>query len=214
MVLLLLFVSITAALGAQSLSLSGTVTDLSNGKPLPFATVALLSTDSAVVTGAVTDEAGAFRLSPPARGRYLLSVSFIGYQTSFQSLDIDRQQTLLPTISLSPDATMLQAVQVVDRAPIVEQQMDKLVLNLSKTAFAQGSNALDLLRKAPGVSIDKDGNVLLNGQPVSRCGGFAIRRNRVSGFVIRLRQDVDVAVGVTMVNGIWPWALVYSAARM
>ena len=47
-----------------------------------------------------------------------------------------------------------------------------------------------------------------------RCGGFAIRRNRVSGFVIRLRQDVDVAVGVTMVNGIWPWALVYSAARM
>ena len=48
----------------------------------------------------------------------------------------------------------------------------------------------------------------------SRCGGFAIRRNRVSGFVIRLRQDVDVAVGVTMVNGIWPWALVYSAARM
>ena len=167
MVLLLLFVSITAALGAQSLSLSGTVTDLSNGKPLPFATVALLSTDSAVVTGAVTDEAGAFRLTPPARGRYLLSVSFIGYQTSFQSLEIDRQQTLLPTISLSPDATMLQAVQVVERAPIVEQQMDKLVLNLSKTAFAQGCNALDLLRKAPGVSIDKDGNVLLNGQPVA-----------------------------------------------
>ena len=83
MVLLLLFVSITAALGAQSLSLSGTVTDLSNGKPLPFATVALLSTDSVVVTGAVTDEAGAFRLTPPARGRYLLSSRSLAIRPPF-----------------------------------------------------------------------------------------------------------------------------------
>ena len=164
---LLLFVSLAAALCAQSFTLSGKVVDRVSQAPLPFATVVLLSPDSVVLTGAVTSDSGLYRLHVPARGRYLLSVSFIGYATSIQPLGIDRQHTTLPPIALEPDATTLQTVQVVDRAPIVEQRMDKLVLNLSKTAFAQGSNALDLLRKAPGVSIDKDGNVLLNGQPVA-----------------------------------------------
>ena len=162
----LILVCSVAALAAQT-TLTGTVLDKSSGSPLPFATVAVMNADSVVVTGAVTDDHGAYRVAIPARGQYLLSVSFIGYQTHFQSIAAEKAQVELPPISLDPDATMLQTVQVVERAPIVEQQMDKLVMNVSKSAFAQGSNALDLLRKAPGVSIDKDGNVLLNGQPVA-----------------------------------------------
>ena len=162
----LMLVGMALSLSAQT-TLKGTVLDKSNGTPLPFATVALMRADSTVVTGAVTNDNGTYNITIPARGQYLLSVSFIGYQTHYQTLTADKAQMELPAIALAPDATMLQAVQVVDRAPIVEQQMDKLVMNVSKSAFAQGSNALDLLRKAPGVSIDKDGNVLLNGQPVA-----------------------------------------------
>ena len=165
-VFILLFVSISMALSAQTV-LRGTVVDKSNNEPLPFATVAVMSADSTVVAGSVTIDNGEYRVDIPVRGQYLLSVSFIGYQTYYQSLNADKAKIDLPAIALAPDATMLQAVQVVDRAPIVEQQMDKLVMNVSKTAFAQGSNGFDLLRKAPGVSIDKDGNVLLNGQPVA-----------------------------------------------
>lgn len=164
--LFLLLIVAAVSLSAQT-TLSGTVRDQSTNSPLPFATVAVMKSDSTVVTGAVTDDNGAYKLTIPNRGFYLLAVSFIGYQTHYQPINADRAQMELPAIALAPDATMLQAVQVVDRAPIVEQKMDKLVMNVSKTAFAQGSNALDLLRKAPGVSIDKDGNVLLNGQPVA-----------------------------------------------
>ncbi len=163
---ILLFVCISMALSAQTV-LRGTVVDKSNNEPLPFATVAVMNTDSTVVAGSVTIDNGEYRVDIPVCGQYLLAVSFIGYRTHYQSLNADKVKIDLPAIALEPDATMLQAVQVVERAPIVEQQMDKLVMNVSKTAFAQGSNALDLLRKAPGVSIDKDGNVLLNGQPVA-----------------------------------------------
>ena len=162
----LLFVCISMALSAQTV-LRGAVIDKSNNEPLPFATVAVMSADSTVVAGSVTIDNGEYRVDIPVRGQYLLSVSFIGYQTHYQSLIADKARIDLPTIALAPDANMLQAVQVVDKVPVVEQQMDKLVMNVSKSAFAQGSNALDLLRKAPGVSIDKDGNVLLNGQQVA-----------------------------------------------
>ena len=162
----LLFVCISMALSAQTV-LRGIVIDKSNDKPLPFATVAVMNTDSTVVAGSVTIDNGEYRVDIPVRGQYLLSVSFIGYQTYYQSLNADKARIDLPTIALAPDATLLQTVQVVERAPVVEQKMDKLVMNVSKTAFAQGCNGLDLLRKAPGVSIDKDGNVLLNGQPVA-----------------------------------------------
>ena len=150
---ILLFVCISMALSAQTV-LRGTVVDKSNNEPLPFATVAVMNTDSTVVAGAVTIDNGEYRVDIPARGHYLLAVSFIGYQTHYQSFNADKAQMALPAIALAPDAAMLQTVQVVDRAPIVEQQMDKLVMNVSKSTFAQGSNALDLLRKAPGVSID------------------------------------------------------------
>ena len=162
----LLFVCISMALSAQTV-LRGAVIDKSNNEPLPFATVAVMSADSTVVAGSVTIDNGEYQVEIPVRGQYLLSVSFIGYQTHYQSFIADKARIDLPTIALAPDANMLQAVQVVDMVPVVEQQMDKLVMNVSKSAFAQGSNALDLLRKAPGVSIDKDGNVLLNGQPVA-----------------------------------------------
>ena len=162
----LLFVCISMALSAQTV-LRGAVIDKSNNEPLPFATVAVMSADSTVVAGSVTIDNGDYRVEIPVRGQYLLSVSFIGYQTHYQSFIADKARIDLPTIALAPDANMLQAVQVVDKVPVVEQQMDKLVMNVSKSAFAQGSNALDLLRKAPGVSIDKDGNVLLNGQQVA-----------------------------------------------
>lgn len=145
----------------------GTVVDKSNSTALPFATVVLMTVDSTVVTGAVTDEMGDFHLKVPKRGEYVLTASFIGYNTVTIALKVEGEQTQLAPIALEPDAKMLEAVQVVDRAPIVEQKMDKLVMNVSKSVFAQGSSALDLLRKAPGVSIDREGNVLLNGQPVA-----------------------------------------------
>ena len=72
-VFILLFVSISMALSAQTV-LRGTVVDKSNNVPLPFATVAVMSADSTVVAGSVTIDNGEYRVDIPVRGQYLLSV--------------------------------------------------------------------------------------------------------------------------------------------
>ena len=146
--------------------LTGCVIDAKSNENLSFATVAVLNVDSSVVTGTVTGDAGKFSVDVPQQGRYLLSVSFIGYETYYQNVSLTGGAMNVGTIMLRPDATMLESVTVSAKAPVIEQQQDKLVMNVSQSAFAQGNNAIDLLRKAPGVSVDRDGNVLLNGQAV------------------------------------------------
>ena len=163
---LLVMFSVAGAVQAQT-TVSGRVIDQSNSQPMPFATVAVLNQDSTVLTGAVTDNKGEYAIGVKNQGEYILAVSFIGYETAYRKVTVGKSPVEMEAIVLSPDATMLQAVKVVERAPVVEQQMDKLVMNVAQSAFAQGSNAMDLLRKAPGVSVDKDGNVLLNGQAVA-----------------------------------------------
>ena len=143
--------------------LKGKVLDGSRNTPLPYATVALLSADSSVLTGAVTEDDGTFRFAVNTGKGRLLSFSCVGYTTVYTP--VVSGQTV--EIRLMPDVKQLSSVKVTAAAPVIEQQMDKLVMNVSQSAFAQGSNAEDLLRKAPGVSIDKDGNVKLNGQDVS-----------------------------------------------
>lgn len=67
---------------------------------------------------------------------------------------------------MSEDTQMIAGATVTERVKLIEMKIDKLVMNVSQSAFAQGSNVLDLIRKAPGVTIDKDGNVTLNGKKV------------------------------------------------
>lgn len=152
-----------ATMQAQS-HINGRVFDARSNEPLPFATIAVLAADSTVLTGTVADGEGNFSLDNKSTKGSLLSFSCIGYATLFQPLQ-SAQSPL--EVRIQPSATTLEAVQITAKAPVVEQQMDKLVMNVAQSAFAQGNNAEDLLRKAPGVSIDKDGNVQLNGQAVA-----------------------------------------------
>ena len=145
---------------AQS-NLAGKVQD-TQSNPIAYATVSLLRTDSTLVTGAITDDNGAFALSAPS-GKYLLQVSFVGYQTACQSVRTGSKDLLL---TLREETEQLGEVEVKAKKQLIERQFDKIVLNVSNSAFAMGSNGKDLLKKAPGVNVDKDGNVTVNGKSV------------------------------------------------
>lgn len=132
-----------------------------------FATVAVMQTDSTLVTGVACDENGNYSIPEIAKGRYIVSASLIGYKTSYMDVTLSRQVQELPHITLEEDAQMLQSAMVTEKVKLVEMKIDKLVVNVSQSAYAQGSNALELMKKAPGVTIDKDGNVKLNGKSVS-----------------------------------------------
>lgn len=153
---------------AAEADIRGRVLDAKNGTPVEFATVALMRADSSIVAGTATNVEGSYVLSKVSEGDYLLRVSFIGYLTTIRQVRVTAVTTTFDDVMLESDATMLSEVVINDKVPIVEQQIDKLVVNVAQSAFGQvGSNALELLRKAPGVTVDKDGNVQLNGQGVA-----------------------------------------------
>jgi len=147
-------------------NISGTVIEAATGQPAAFATVAVLQLDSTVVTGLAADENGAWAMTVQP-GKYLLSVSLIGYKDVVMDLNAREGSVKLDPIALEEDAQMLEGAKLTERQALVEMKIDKIVMNVSQSAFAQGTTALELLKKAPGVTIDKDGNVKLNGKSVS-----------------------------------------------
>ena len=162
---LLLWAVCAPARPQNSRSISGTVTDASTSEPIAYATVALIAPDSTVVNGTTTDSAGHFTLDRIPSGNYRLLVSFIGYKDLVTGLDaIPSQRAVL---ALEQDSEMLDEAVVTARRPVIEQKLDKIVMNVSDAVSTEGSNGTDLLRKAPGVTIDFDGNVKLNGSNVA-----------------------------------------------
>lgn len=145
-------------------SVQGFVKEHPSGHTVPYATVSVLNTDSALVTGAITDDNG-FYSCQVGKGTYILQVSYVGYNTANCLFSVSKNTTL-EDIYITETTSELKELEVKATRPLIERQMDKLVLNVSQSAFAVGHSGQDILRKAPGVNIDKDGNVTVNGKSV------------------------------------------------
>jgi len=163
-ILLLLSFTLTTILMAQRVS--GVVKD-ENGNPVGKATVSLLhAKDSSTVKLATTNDNGQYQINPVQEGQYLISVSYIGYTAAFsnqfevKSADID-----LPVVTLNKvAATTMKGVTVTARKPVVEVKADKTILNVEGTINAVGNDGLELLRKSPGVMVDREENLSLSGK--------------------------------------------------
>lgn len=149
-----------------SQSVQGIIQD-EQARPLTGASVMLKKQpDSSVAKIGVTDKDGHFAFEGITTGSYFLTISFVGF-SEYVSSTIEVQATepvSVPTITLTKSNTNLKAVEVVVRKPIVEIKADKTVLNVEGSINAVGQDALELLRKSPGVLVDKDENLSLSGK--------------------------------------------------
>jgi len=140
-------------------SLSGVLTDSITGKPIGFATVALLQEGGTqAVDGTLTDDSGRFSFASVPTGDYALTFSFIGYKTkTIRAISVSEREPgkVLGTIRLAPAVTQLQEVNVQMLRPTITQEADRMVVNVEGTALAAGSTAYDVLAKSPGVYIDQ-----------------------------------------------------------
>ncbi|MGZ8557212.1 MAG: TonB-dependent receptor domain-containing protein [Chitinophagaceae bacterium] len=147
--------------------ISGTVID-GNTKTIESATITLLKAkDSAVAKMSVADKTGKFEFENIAEGRYMVSISAIGHEKGFsETIDINAANTevILKTIELKPQAKSIAGVTVTSKRPFIEQKPGKTVLNVDASPTNTGLNALELLEKSPGVSVDNDGNISLKGK--------------------------------------------------
>ena len=158
-------------LGATQLFAQGKITgkvyDSKSGAPVEYATVAVLNAkDSSLVTGTVTESNGSFSVKA-AHGRYLVRVSFMGYNTYFYPnvvvLSDKHPSSNLGKIQIAPAAMMMDEVTVTAERTLVEYQLDKRVVNVDKNLVSSGGTATDVLEQVPSVSVDNDGNVSLRG---------------------------------------------------
>ncbi len=166
-----LLIALLALLAQASFAQNGKLTGFLNddkGAALPFATVAVINAgDSSLVTGSITDDAGKFTINTPAAGTYFLKLSAVGFKSqtipAFTVADAGFSKHF-GKITLAEDVEVLQAVSVEALRPKVVVEADKMVVSVEGTAMAAGSTAYDVLSKSPGVWVDQDGNIQLNGK--------------------------------------------------
>jgi iron complex outermembrane recepter protein len=134
------------------------------GKAVSFATVSLQKTnDSSLVKAVVSDKEGLYELVNIAYGNYLLEVSSVGYEKAAKPVTLDKKQVAYD-FSLAAGSKTLNEVIIKTKKPLIEVKADKTVFNVEASINAQGSNALELLSKSPGVLVDNNENISIKGK--------------------------------------------------
>lgn len=135
---------------------------------MSYASVSLLKAqDSTLIKGSITEDNGTYSFSSLSDGQYLVAINMIGYAKIFKgpySINTIHKTYTIDNVQLVPTAKQLNNVNIVSSKPLVERQVDKTVLNIENSVLAAGNNALEILQKAPGVTVDKDGNISLRGK--------------------------------------------------
>ncbi|QMV70070.1 TonB-dependent receptor [Sphingobacterium paramultivorum] len=162
---LLLLNFLIASFAYAQVKVTGNVR-VENNVPLASATAYLMKAKTTVILKAVvTDENGEYQFSDIQTGSYYVDVKMVGYTANKSSVfDISKSDYKLPTILLNADTRKLQEVAVEGKRPMVESKPGKLVLNVENSPLAAGNNALDIVQRAPGVSLDNNNNLQLMGQ--------------------------------------------------
>lgn len=160
---LLLLLSFIDTAAAQDASLKGKVIS-SDSKAIGTATVSILQVaDSAWVRSEITDENGFYSFKNIAEGNYLIEVHATGYKKIMQPVNIAKT-TVLPDLILQQNATELKEVVVKSKVPYIQNDLGKTIVNVEQSLMNVGSNVLELLRRSPGVMVDGNGNISMNGK--------------------------------------------------
>lgn len=134
-------------------------------QPIPFATVAVLSaTDSSFVKGELTDTTGRFVIAALPTGAYRVRITAVGLSPWTGPLFELLEEVDLGMLNLQADTRTLSEVIVKGERPVVERTMGKLILNVTNSFFKTATNALDVLRRAPGLIVSQDGAISIKGQ--------------------------------------------------
>lgn len=145
----------------------GTVTD-GSAKILESATITLVrAKDSSVAKISVADRTGKYEFEGVPDGRYFVSISAVGHEKGYtETFEINEgtKSLQLKTIDLVPQPKSLSGVTVTGRKPLIEQRIDKTVVNVEASIANVGTSAMEVLEKSPGISVDKDGNISLKGK--------------------------------------------------
>lgn len=118
-----------------------------------------------MIQSAITNEKGQYTIQVPSSGKYHVKASFVGYfsvqspvfESKGQSINID-------TLVLLRKESALETVEIEHRLPKIQMRDGKMIMDVENSALATGNNAMEIIKRAPGVSVDNEDKILLMGQ--------------------------------------------------
>jgi len=170
LLLLLLLTALSGAAQAQTTTVSGRVLDAKDQSPLIGANVLLTQIPDSTKRGAAVEVDGSFTVPGVPAGRYVLTISFLGYQNLRSTVEVSGAPLALGSLTLQAGGGIaLKGVEVVGQAAAAVQKGDTAQFNAGSYKTNPDANAQDLITKMPGVTVDPStGKVQAQGEQVQR----------------------------------------------
>ena len=162
------FFTITAQ--AQG-TIKGKIMDTASKTPLSLATVTVFkAADTTLITYRLSNPEGEFRVPGiPLNVACRVIISFSGYEAYRKEFTLTNEDVLeLGNVPMTPTSISLEEVLVTSERPPVSVRSDTVEFNASSFKTLPTALVEDLLKKLPGVQVDKDGNIMANGRRVNR----------------------------------------------
>jgi hypothetical protein len=145
----------------------GRLADSNLERGCPSAVVAILNSDSSLVRFTRTKKDGSWSIRGISAGSYLILTSHSSYADFMARISIKGDSIIdLGTLYLQPKSDSLAAVVVTPRNPRMHIQGDTLEYNTTNVKMKVNATVEELLKRLPGVEVDQNGNITINGVPV------------------------------------------------
>jgi hypothetical protein len=157
--------------GQENSTLAGTLLDKASDEPIIAGSITLLqSKDSTLVTGAISDIDGRFSFKDVRAGSYILKITYLGYIPLTKNVTVKAGQTSVNAgkLYLETDAILLSETVVEGKKPEVIVKNDTIEYDAGSYKVPENAAVEELLKKMPGVEVDKEGKITVNGKEVKK----------------------------------------------
>jgi len=133
---------------------------------LPGSTVYLFGPDSLVRRSGSANTIGVIEFLDLVAGKYKLRVTNTGFEDGFsQWIDLEKNNSYSDVIILKVKSGILKDVTVTSKKPPIQFLPDKTVINPEASITNGGATLMDVLEKSPGITVAKDGSIIMKGKP-------------------------------------------------
>lgn len=154
---------------AQSYTVKGTVSDTLNANPLHRASVVLVrTTDTVIQTFARTAPDGHFDLAVPREGKYMLQITFPGFADYVETINLKKPVTDLGLLPMVSKTHLLKEVVFKQQVAAIKIKGDTTEYMADSFKVKENATVEDLLKKLPGIQVDKDGKITAQGETVQK----------------------------------------------
>lgn len=164
-----MMLSLSSSIMAESFTIKGRVVDQATKENLMYVNCVLFKAKDTInpIKGVAADTSGVFSFSGIKKQDLVLVLSFVGYEKKvieIKSSSLKGNIYDLGTITLSSAKEGLNEVEIIAQKDRIRMDADKMTMTIDKNTASSVTNAFELLKKAPGIAIDNDDNLKLNGK--------------------------------------------------